>query len=174
MLTAMSDLDQIAWALFALFAITVLICWAGNALARWNVVVRNGIPYCRNCNRQVSWNRSYCRACGAATRVYGPDPAEATAGEEARERDRYWKEKARHVIKARRATLWAERKQRWADYWAMRKQAREEHWIARGVEPGPLAWYRALPEWGQALTLGLAIGAPVALLTIAFFVLMGR
>ena len=31
----------------------------------------------------------------------------------------------------------------------------------RGVEPGPLAWFRLLPDWLQPILLGLAFTAPV-------------
>jgi hypothetical protein len=29
------------------------------------VIIRNGLPHCSRCNRQVSYRRSRCRACGA-------------------------------------------------------------------------------------------------------------
>jgi hypothetical protein len=30
--------------------------------------------------------------------------------------------------------------------------------LDRGIKPGPMAWYRALPEWCQATLLGLVLG----------------
>jgi len=38
--------------------------------------------------------------------------------------------------------------------------ARETYYGKRGVEPVPMAWYRVLPEWQQAVFLVLAIAAP--------------
>jgi hypothetical protein len=47
----------------AIVALISLIAGANNQ--KW-VVVRNGLPYCPNCNRQVSLKaaRPCCRACG--------------------------------------------------------------------------------------------------------------
>ena len=43
---------------------------------------------------------------------------------------------------------------------AVRREFRAAYYRERGVEPGPLAWYRVLPDWQQAIVLGLAIAAP--------------
>jgi hypothetical protein len=39
---------------------------------------------------------------------------------------------------------------------AARRAAREQYDRDRGVEPGPWAWYQVLPEWAQAIVLGVA------------------
>jgi hypothetical protein len=48
----------------------------------------------------------------------------------------------------------AERSRLW---WAERDKA----YRAKGVKPGPWAWFRVLPEWVQAVALGLAAPAPI-------------
>ena len=42
-----------------------------------------------------------------------------------------------------------------------RRAEREEYYRERGVKPGPWAWFQVLPEWLQAILLGLAISVPV-------------
>ena len=36
----------------------------GDSVATYNVVVRNGVPYCPQCGQQVTYRRAQCRACG--------------------------------------------------------------------------------------------------------------
>jgi hypothetical protein len=48
----------------------------------------------------------------------------------------------------------AERRRLW---WAERDKA----YRAKGVKPGPWAWFQVLPEWVQAVALGLAAPAPI-------------
>ncbi|WP_165246754.1 hypothetical protein [Paludisphaera soli] len=50
-----------------------------------------------------------------------------------------------------------------AEAGAQRKKERDAYYLDRGVAPGPLAWYRLLPDWLQATLLGLAVGLPLAL-----------
>src|SRR4051794_19046368 len=74
---AKADPGEVMFAL-AFVAILCVIAAAVGASARWDVVVRNGLPYCPGCNRQVSYRRDYCRACGRKIKVYSapPDPGE--------------------------------------------------------------------------------------------------
>src|SRR5689334_18571453 len=58
-------------------AVCLIVCLIYNAGSTWHVNVRNGLPYCPNCNRQVSYRRDYCRACGHKTRTFGGNPAAA-------------------------------------------------------------------------------------------------
>src|SRR5262245_20334820 len=47
------------------------------ATARYNLIQRNGLPYCPRCNRQVSLRREFCRACGYRFVTYGSSPPES-------------------------------------------------------------------------------------------------
>lgn len=44
-----------------------------------------------------------------------------------------------------------------------RRTERDEAYRARGIEPGPMAWFRALPEVAQAAVLGAAIIVPTGI-----------
>jgi hypothetical protein len=50
-----------------------------------------------------------------------------------------------------------------------RKAVRDAFYLGRGVKPGPLAWYRILPDWLQAIVLGLSLGLPVAVVLATLF-----
>jgi hypothetical protein len=50
---------------------------------------------------------------------------------------------------------------------AERRAAREQYYRDRGIEPGPWAWYQFLPEWAQAIILGVAFAALPSLVLIA-------
>ncbi len=49
-----------------------------------------------------------------------------------------------------------------------RRQAREDYYLSRGIEPGPFAWFKALPEALQPILIGLAVVAPVLIGVVAF------
>lgn len=63
-------------AFVALLAIAGLILLIYNANTHVSVVMRNGLPHCPACNRQVSLRRDTCRACGYQIRIYGKQAAE--------------------------------------------------------------------------------------------------
>ena len=54
-----------------------------------------------------------------------------------------------------------------------RKRRKREAYLeklrSRGVEPGPFAWYGLLPDWGQAIVMGLTLAVPLVLLLVAVF-----
>jgi len=55
---------------------------------------------------------------------------------------------------------------------AERRAERDKAYRAKGVEPGPWAWFKVLPDVTQAILLGLAFAVPaVAILAVAFFAL---
>ena len=62
-----------------------------------------------------------------------------------------------------RQAVWQARRRAWKAKWAKLCQD-------RGVEPGPLAWYRIQPPVGQAVTLGVGLAALALLLTLVFAV----
>ncbi len=63
-----------------IFVIVVTIVAAiMNANARYEVVIRHGHPYCPRCNRQVTYRRDQCRACGHVYKYYGKSPSERAA-----------------------------------------------------------------------------------------------
>jgi hypothetical protein len=45
-----------------------------------------------------------------------------------------------------------------------RRAVRDAYYLDRGIKPGPLAWYRVLPDWLQAIGLGLSLALPVVVL----------
>jgi hypothetical protein len=132
--------------------------------ARYDLLIRNGLPYCPHCNRQVSYRRDYCRACGHHFKTYGPSPSELASA--ARERalaeiDEISREK---VAQERAAVRAAEREARRQQ----RHVERQKYYRNRGVEPGPWAWYKILPDWVQAVLMGLAISAPILIGAVVF------
>ena len=54
--------------------VVVLIAVVMGALAHYDVVIKNGLPYCPRCNRQVTYRRDYCRACGCKYKTCGGPP----------------------------------------------------------------------------------------------------
>ncbi len=145
---------------FIFLAATVVISLIAAAIrgpASYNLIVsKNGLPYCPRCNRQVSYRRDYCRACGytfktyRSTRARGPTPHQDEAFKRAMRR------LAVQVGQAVSGLLvW------WTAWRGARSEARDAFYRSRDIEPGPLAWYRVLSDWQQAIVLGLAIAAPV-------------
>jgi hypothetical protein len=49
------------------------------------------------------------------------------------------------------------------------REARDKRLRSMGIEPGPMAWYRVLPDWLQAILLGVAVAVPVGVVLIAIF-----
>ena len=45
----------------------------------------------------------------------------------------------------------------------LRRTRREAYYRRHGVEPGLWAWYQVLPDWTQAVLMGLAFSGPVLL-----------
>lgn len=113
----------------AVAVVVALVSAVIRGPARYHLTIKAGLPYCPVCNRQVSYRRDVCRACGYTFKTYAPTAPQGT-GERV----------ARRVA---------------------RREAREATYRERGIKPGPLAWFRVLPEWQQAVFLGLAIAAPV-------------
>ena len=155
------------------FIVIVAIIVMAEASARYDLNVRNGLPYCPQCNRQVSYRRDYCRACGYRFKTYGPVETEPGPAEITRQRsEAAWKHhldeealRKRREERQRRELESAER----AALKARKKQERDKAYRAMGIEPGPLAWYWAQPDLVQALLLGLVIASPVVLiLTLVF------
>jgi hypothetical protein len=97
-----------------------------------------------------------------------PDPVTAVT-EAARERDQLLaKEAADREAKARQEAADREVKARMAALQeaAELRASQDEAYRAMGVEPGPMAWFRALPEFVRGLLLATAIGAPVVLVFV--------
>ena len=93
--------------LFCLAFVVAIIIIAAiiGAGTRCEVIVRNGLPYCPNCNRQVTYRRDHCRACGHVYKYYGKSPSEKAAEEEQarEERARQYAQETR-----RREIVWQE------------------------------------------------------------------
>lgn len=150
--------------LVVICVIASIVMLIRESTATYRVVIRNGLPYCPRCNRQVSYRRDVCRACGYALKVYSqpasppapPPPKsaeqlrlEALQAEEQR-KQRVKQEEDRQVFEEERR-LQAEE----------RLAARHKYYRSRGIEPGPLAWFWVLPEWIQAVSLGAVLSLPV-------------
>jgi hypothetical protein len=82
--------------------------------------------------------------------------AEVLWRREKRRRARAEREQRRAARRAEREERRAEREERRAE----RRVAREAYYREHGIEPGPLAWYRVLPDWQQAVLLGVAFAGP--------------
>jgi hypothetical protein len=109
---------------------------------------------------------SLARAAPVAPAV---DPGAASRQQSAREADReYWAEQRRiqaEYLKARderRAERRVLREERQAE--------RDKAYRARGVEPGPFAWFHALPDLTQALILGATLAVPAVIALCVFLV----
>lgn len=63
--------------LLVLFLVGILV----QASAHYDVLVKNGLPYCPRCNRQVSYRRENCRACGYKYKTFGGPPVDAAVGQ---------------------------------------------------------------------------------------------
>src|SRR5215469_1146095 len=141
----------LAFVMIGVAILIPLVVAAVQGPARYNVVIRGGAPYCPQCNRQVSYRRDYCRCCGYKFVTYGdtyhPELSNQSLAErrEAARQEREAREKRAAEARARRAERLAARAERDKAYRAM------------GIEPGPLAWFKALPDVVQAIGLGVVI-----------------
>ena len=82
-----------------------------------------------------------------------------------RETERAGREAAEAREMAARAR---QRDERQADR-AARRHAREASYRAKGIEPGPLAWFKALPDTLQASIIGIGLAVPLVVVVVAFF-----
>ena len=152
--------------------VALLIWWvamiAGDSGLEMSVVLKDGVPYCRRCGRQVSRRRDYCRACGLSMYVPKlPPPATGPAGQDGMSRAEAALRDAellqREAIRKNAERWRLEDDRRRADREAARSARRAERddaYRADGIEPGPWAWFQALPEVAQAVLLGLTFALP--------------
>lgn len=128
-----------------------------------NVVTKNGLPHCPFCGRQVSLRRNWCRACGADLTVRETEKPSIWV-----EPNSAWieKEKAEQTKRIRDAQIKTRINQKIRE---AKQQKADEYWIARGVEPGPMAWWRALPDWVRVTTITVAVAVPLALALLKRF-----
>jgi len=158
--------DALIALIIVVVAVVSLISAAIRGPARYDLTIKSGLPHCPRCNRQVSYRRDVCRACGYRFKTHGwsrsntyvSRPTESDRAEMIRQ-----DEMIRAVHAKRRAKRCDERQLAREG----RRVARDAYYRGRGVEPGPLAWYRALPNWQQAIVLGVAMATP-AVAVIAF------
>ncbi len=170
--------DDGAGAILGLLVIVVLfIVFAFRAsTARYDLIQRNGLPYCPRCNRQVSLRREFCRACGYRFVTYGSSPSEPpepSPAERAQGRSlRAWKqhladEEARQGEEVRRRAAQEEAKRH--------TLAGLDIEIGDGPPPLPKARdslmdrYRALSDLAQAAVIGLMIALPVVIVLVLAF-----
>jgi len=105
-----------------------------------------------------------------------PPPAQAVqarpaAAEESEQLRAHWAKvnEAEREEARRRAAAQAEAKQVAREARAASRAEREAYLRSRGVEPGPFAWYGLLPDWGQAIVLGLTLAVPLVLFLVVVF-----
>lgn len=138
--------------------------------SHYDVVTKSGAPYCPRCNRQVSFRRDHCRCCGYRFKTYGSPQAQVQGQSRLEALQAEAKRKARvaeqeRLERAREAKV-AEK--------AARRTARDDAYRAKGIEPGPLAWYKALPDVAQAIVLGLSMAIPTAAVLLTLVILIGQ
>ena len=165
-------------ALFIIGCCVACIIWyVAHAMTfERSVVTRGGIPHCPSCGRQVSHRRDVCRSCGGSLYVRRQpervDPAELARIEAEREADRLaraveWERFVTSIgdvfIRARGAVAAV------VAWRSGRRAARRQYLRSRGIQPGPLAWFKLLPETLQAIILGLSLAVPAAIATVALF-----
>lgn len=61
------------------------------------------------------------------------------------------------AVRASAAEHWREAQ----EWWRSRRSQDRDWFKARGVEPGPMAWFKVLPDWFQAIFMGLILAAVV-------------
>jgi muconolactone delta-isomerase len=79
--------------------------------------------------------------------------------------------KERAAVRAREANadaFWAVFEKEKARERAEAKARRDKSYRARGIEPGPFAWFKLWPEWLQATLLGLAVPSPIVMAIVAW------
>jgi hypothetical protein len=57
---------------------------------------------------------------------------------------------------------------------AARRAERDKAYRAMGIEPGPLAWFKAMSDLGQAVVMGLAIGIPARAILVLIAIVFLR
>jgi hypothetical protein len=107
----------------------------------------------------------------AAPVAHAVDPGAAARQQSAHEANReYWAEQRRIQAEYQRA-----RNERRAERRVLKEERqaeRDKAYRAKGVEPGPFAWYRAMGDLSQALVLGCGLGAPLLLGCVVFWCVM--
>ncbi len=172
-------------ACLVLILVVSVITIAIGACSKTNVVLKNGVPYCPACGRQVRARRGYCRSCGHKFTTLQwssrktPVPPTHEDPQKAIEKLDQAVERAHRVLEESRRDrevryeavrlLQEHQREKAEREKAERRAQRDEAYRAIGIEPGPFAWYKALPDWTQALLMGLAIALPaVIVLFVAF------
>lgn len=175
-IAAQGDAGPLIIFLFLIFCVVLLAIglWADGWFQQCNydVVIKGGAPYCPNCNRQVSYRRDNCRSCGYQVKTYGPTPTGARPATQEQIDALHNLNAAidsanKAVADSQRFRAEAAAAKREADR-LERQEARDAYYIERGVEPGRMAWFRVLPDWGQAVLMGLAIPAPIVIIAVAY------
>jgi hypothetical protein len=161
--------------MFILFFIVFIVFLFQSMLGpkQYDVNIRNGLPYCRNCNRQVSYRRDYCRSCGQNFIYYGekvsaqpriPTVTASNRQDQLRKEQEEFQEAQRLAEEKKQL-----RDERRAEEERLRKAQSDNYYLLRGVEPGPFAWFYVLPDWTQATIIGFCIATPIVFI---FFLLV--
>ena len=145
-----------------------------------NAVWKNGVAYCPRCGKQISLktSRSHCRACGYNL-VQSPSapvspPATMQQTKTAQESRSRLLQAARKAAEQEQLRQHGEDRRRRHEEAVARRAEREQAYRAKGVEPGPWAWFQVLPDLAQAALMGLAIAIPAALILIVAFRVLFR
>ena len=106
----------------------------------------------------------------SAPKAAGSRPGEAERQRWQHAEDRQRRIRNERLLEERRRKadeLRRQRAERRAQERNRRQADRNEYYLERGVKPGPLAWYRVLPDWLQAVIIGFAAAIPAVLMLIA-------
>jgi hypothetical protein len=150
----------------ALIGLVVIALIGAVSNTTTHVVIKRGLPHCPDCGRQVSPRRTWCRAC---VRDLTKDPAtefddtlrqaEAHAekqAEFARKQEELEEQERSDQLKGRISQKRREE----------RRREKDEYWLERGIEPGPFAWWRSLPDWVRIIAVTLGIAVPIAIVVL--------
>ena len=164
--------EQVIGLIFICFTVSmVFIVALIRGPAHYDVVIKRGAPYCPCCNRQVSYRREHCRSCGYNFVSHGPTPEEKErrCREEVQERQRSQEEEKRRAEERLFASkIRIEKGKQRAQEQIQQQDERNKYYSARGIEPGPLAWFRLLPDYIQAIMLGFAVAIPAVFILVTF------
>jgi hypothetical protein len=151
---------------FALCGITLVVCLLIMATNR-------PCPYCRKYINRGAVICPYCRTnlrSKPIARDKLPDQEEIEVPASYLKQERLEREKHLEFQEAARIA----REEGDAERRAERRAARDRAYRSKGIEPGPFAWYKAMPDLAQALILGLAFTVPAVIILIVIVRVLGQ
>jgi hypothetical protein len=150
--------------LFGLILVAALFLWLRDQ------ATTQLCPYCRKPISREAAKCPYCQSNLAQSKsVRVPSPLDPTG---IAKHDYSKNAVAISDVIGRSLTAVSAQREQWRATRAARRQERDKAYIAKGVEPGPLAWYRVLPALTQAILLGLTFAVPSTVILIIVITLL--